>query len=277
LFLSNVKYKNIYLSPHYDDAALSCGGTIHRYGRAGEPVLVITIFAAPPPPDAPLSPLASELHARMGGAEELNRVRRAEDRAAMAVLGADSLRLPFPDCIYRGPSDHEWYYRDMREVFGDIHPAEAALAGTIADSIALRLSGARDVTIHAPLGVGRHVDHQITNQVGWALSRQGWTVFFYEDFPYSEPGYGQAGAGPEEHDPIGQTLAEQPVVLRPLDSEISNDDLDARIRSIQAYGSQLALVFGDPTTLAERVAAQTLRHGGDRPIERSWTRTRPAG
>ena len=38
--------KHVYLSPHLDDAVLSCGGAIHRAGAAGEAVLVITVFAA---------------------------------------------------------------------------------------------------------------------------------------------------------------------------------------------------------------------------------------
>ncbi len=40
-----MKYKHIYLSPHYDDAALSCGGSIHKQATQQEPVAVITVFA----------------------------------------------------------------------------------------------------------------------------------------------------------------------------------------------------------------------------------------
>ncbi|WP_366972639.1 PIG-L family deacetylase, partial [Thermoflexus sp.] len=36
------------LSPHPDDAVLSCGGTLYRTARAGIPVRVITVFAGDP-------------------------------------------------------------------------------------------------------------------------------------------------------------------------------------------------------------------------------------
>lgn len=39
----------VVLSPHYDDAALSCGGEIARRSAEGERVVVVTICAAPPP------------------------------------------------------------------------------------------------------------------------------------------------------------------------------------------------------------------------------------
>src|SRR5690606_39817632 len=122
---------------------------------------------------------ASGLHARMarmGGAEELVRVRSAEARAAVAVLGADSLRLDHADCIYRGSSGHDWYYHDMGEVFGNIHPAESALARDIAESVISRLSGLQagvragvwDITTHAPLG--RSEERRVGKECGsWGL------------------------------------------------------------------------------------------------------------
>ncbi|WP_446010685.1 PIG-L family deacetylase [Candidatus Electrothrix sp.] len=58
-----MRYKHIYLSPHYDDAALSCGGSIHMQAKQQEPVAVITVFAgAPDLPNAALSKLAQAVH-----------------------------------------------------------------------------------------------------------------------------------------------------------------------------------------------------------------------
>ena len=111
-------YDRVYLSPHYDDAAVSCGGTIHRQHRTGRRVLVITIFAAPPDPDEPLSSMALGLHRHMGCEDDPVSIRREEDRSAMARLGAESRRLEFQDCIYRGdPARGEWFYPGMDDVF----------------------------------------------------------------------------------------------------------------------------------------------------------------
>ena len=53
----------IFLSPHYDDAALSCGGIIWEAVRRGAQVSIWTVCAATPP-TGQLSPFAEELHAR---------------------------------------------------------------------------------------------------------------------------------------------------------------------------------------------------------------------
>ena len=54
---------HVYLSPHLDDAVLSCGGMIHRQAQAGERVVVVTVCAGDPPP-GPLSDFARSLHER---------------------------------------------------------------------------------------------------------------------------------------------------------------------------------------------------------------------
>ncbi len=40
----NKRYEHIYLSPHLDDVALSCGGRIVKQRSKGENVLVVTVF-----------------------------------------------------------------------------------------------------------------------------------------------------------------------------------------------------------------------------------------
>ena len=58
----SLAYRHVYLAPHYDDAALSCGGMIHHQAQAGQPVLVVTVCAAPPDSTERLSPLAEIQH-----------------------------------------------------------------------------------------------------------------------------------------------------------------------------------------------------------------------
>src|SRR5690242_15250592 len=59
-------YDHIYLSPHLDDAVLSCGGAIARHTSAGARVLVVTLCTAAPPPDGPLSRFAQNHHLMWG-------------------------------------------------------------------------------------------------------------------------------------------------------------------------------------------------------------------
>ncbi len=55
-------YDHVYLSPHLDDAALSCGGAIARHVAAGQRVLVVTICSAVPKARGSINPLADEFH-----------------------------------------------------------------------------------------------------------------------------------------------------------------------------------------------------------------------
>src|SRR5262245_20194923 len=179
--------QHVYLSPHYDDVALSCGGTIHRQAHNGEAVLVLTVCAAPPPTGA-LSPFTQSMHQKWGNLTDAVATRRQEDRNALAILGAEDHYLPFHDCIYRGASPAgPWYYNADTDLFGQLHPADLALADDIAQSVAELISQPEESLIYAPLAVGHHVDHQLTHTAVWQLHAQGYTVLFYEDYPYVDP------------------------------------------------------------------------------------------
>jgi LmbE family N-acetylglucosaminyl deacetylase len=80
----------VYLSPHLDDAALSCGGQIAQQTAAGLPVLIVTLMAGDPPA-RPLSPFAQQLHTRwqLHDAPTAVAARRAEDTAACRHLAAE--------------------------------------------------------------------------------------------------------------------------------------------------------------------------------------------
>ncbi|MRR32548.1 PIG-L family deacetylase, partial [bacterium] len=90
----------IYLSPHLDDAVLSCGGMIAEQASGGDSIQIWTICAGAPPAGR-LSPFARKLHQRWGTGRDAIKVRRLEDRAACQRLGAVSRHFPIPDCIYR--------------------------------------------------------------------------------------------------------------------------------------------------------------------------------
>ncbi len=105
----------IFLSPHFDDIALSCGGVAARLSRMGARCIGITIFTAPAPEGVPLSPFAAGMHSeweRTGGgtAKAVNEVRREEERAAMRLLNLEPVWLDLPDAPYRRGSDGRYLY-----------------------------------------------------------------------------------------------------------------------------------------------------------------------
>jgi LmbE family N-acetylglucosaminyl deacetylase len=268
-------YRHIYLSPHIDDAALSCGGAIHQQVQAGEGVLVITVCAAPPEPGQPLSAFARGLHESWGNAADMVPVRQAEDRAAIGLLGADLQHLAFNDAIYRGrPAQAEWFYTNSTELFGEIHPADLPLAVTITAAILeSRRQTDKTSVIYAPLAVGHHVDHQLVYEAADHLNQIGRTVVFYEDYPYVDPAYPYTQAAADNDKPysLQATLAaKQAAKLQPQLRPLSETDLMAKINSVRAYASQLAMLFGGEEAMADYIRSYTLDVGQGTPAERIW-------
>lgn len=93
----------VIVSPHLDDAVFSLGATMARLTRSGTTVDVLTVFAGAPDSSAP----AAKWDLRAGFATEGAAAvgRRAEDRAACALVGARAVWLPFADGGYSRPRD----------------------------------------------------------------------------------------------------------------------------------------------------------------------------
>ena len=170
---------HVYLSPHLDDAVLSCGGLIYRQARAGERVAVVTIFAGDPPRGAALSNFARELHARWQAANPAA-ARREEDVQALTALhpGVVAHHLPLPECLYRrDPATGSALYASEEALFGEVHPDDPALL-----ALQTPLAIPPGACLYAPLGVGHHVDHQIVRR---AVAAWGVEAHYYEEYPYT--------------------------------------------------------------------------------------------
>ena len=257
-------YHHVYLSPHLDDAVLSCGGRLHRQVRAGRRPLVITLFAGLPPGEVELSSFAKSLHARWGNnLREVVAARWIEDQAALAALGVDYLRLDYPDCIYRGrgragrpgfSDDSDWYYPSEESLFGPVHPAEEYFPTELAATLCEFIPPAEGATLLAPLTVGNHVDHQLTFAAATILRAQGWHVRFYEEYPYVEREGGAAAA----------LAARGAQHWAPGVASLDEEDLVAKVRAIACYESQLEVLFGSAEAMPDRVRSYFLSIGGER-------------
>ncbi len=187
------------MSPHLDDAVLSCGALLaHLAGR--HPVTVATVFTAAAPPPWSL-PARRQLRA-LGGidAEDFFARRRAEDRDVLTGMGVAAVHLGFRDALFRrgrrGPA-----YPTFR--FDAARGRVATCDATLAAEVSARVAGVVPAgVVLAPLGVGRHVDHLITRRAARELGGPA-QVVYYSDFPYSqtagpEPGFVQrAGLAPQ--------------------------------------------------------------------------------
>lgn len=257
---------HIILSPHYDDAALSCGGLIASLRATQQPVEVATIFGGKPD-YAALSPFARMIHARPLAGEDPIEQRRAEERHALAILGAEGRPGDFLDCIYRQDAGQtRWLYASENALFGPVDPADDNLAEELAHCLAALAPPTGRCTLVAPLAVGNHVDHQIVRRSAAALHEHGHDVCYYEDYPYIARDPAGLEASLSRWAPLESWQAEV-VALRP-------EDVERKVEAIVAYASQLGMLFPGKGEVQERVAeairAQASRTGQTGPAERLW-------
>ena len=240
------RYDAIYLSPHFDDAVLSCGGQIFLRTRAAQTVLVVTVMGAPPPAE-PASPFARELHAAWDAAGHPAAERRREEAAACARLGADHTACDFTDAVYRAAPAERALYPSRASITGPLHPADEALSASLADRF--RALPPADF-VAGPLGAGRHVDHRLVRRA--AEEAFGGRLVCYEDFPYAKRWLAMVGLARPRRRWRAEVVALPPEAIA------------ARCEAIEAYASQRGMLFRDRADIDRRVGAYVRRRGGER-------------
>jgi LmbE family N-acetylglucosaminyl deacetylase len=204
------------VSPHLDDAVLSCAGLI-----AGAPgTTVVTVFAGfPPARDAATAPEflpGSTFWDQASGfaeGDDVVALRRDEDRAALAQLGAVPQWLDFLDSQYV------------------VEPRESAGPADIAAAIRAAIGQLRPATIAFPLGLS-HTDHERTHEACFLLLTESpdlaenWIAFI--DVPYR-------AVYREQADLRLARLRELGYELEPLSFDLG----ERKIAALNEYPSQL--------------------------------------
>ncbi len=224
----------LFISPHLDDVALSCGGGIRGMVNAGQRVVVATVFTADAPARQPLTWLAQRNHRAWDIPEQPFATRCIEDLKAIRKLGAEPLHLGFLDVIYRvGPGGAALYQKTVVgipvadsdwEIYLPVLQAKFhSLAEQFADG---------PLYILSPLGLGGHVDHMLVRraiELVWAPEQ----ILYYEDFPYA----GRSG--------VMQAwfTAEAGKNWRPVEVLLAENQIAARVAAIACYTSQLRGLF----------------------------------
>ncbi|MDZ4717137.1 MAG: PIG-L family deacetylase [Roseiflexaceae bacterium] len=249
-------YDYVYLSPHLDDAVLSCGGAIAVHSAIGSSVLVVTLCTAVPTREQ-LGPLAEEFHGDWNLAhEDAVTVRLREDLLAMERIGADCLWVGMLDSIYRLP----FAYDTRERLFGTPRADDPLYQELRSFLAALREQFPRAI-FYAPLAVGYHVDHQITYTV--ASESAGSLLAFYEDIYYV------LIAGELE-----RRLADLAEQFVPQTIDISAA-LARKIGAIDAYASQVPELFGGSESMARQITVFAEQRRAETGLygERIWMHT----
>ena len=156
----------IYISPHSDDVALSCGGQIIADPHAEDETLVLNIFTS-----------EGEGSAHKGLFDEVNSERTQEDRAAWDSIGVPCEFANIPEALLRGKFPFRLLSRD----------SDPGVVRSIYDAVGGLIERHPGASFVFPAGFGSHVDHLACRDAAFRLldDRRLDRVTLYEDVPYS--------------------------------------------------------------------------------------------
>lgn len=256
---------HLFLAPHPDDAALSCGGLISDLIQGGETVVVWTLMAADAPIPLPQSRLVEAIHQRWERGANPSQHRRIEDQAALHRLGVQHIWFgEWLDCIYRTNSAGQALYTSDDAIFGPIHAEDRLNGATLA------LPETVD-KLYIPLGAGNHVDHQVVRDTILAALPGVFKVYAYEEYPYSattdEVYHSHSGTQERLFGSRAVQSALRQIHYRTTlhVHHLSEYALSAKIAAIACYHSQISTFWHSLDEMAQRVRAYSSEYG-----ERLW-------
>ncbi|MFF2843261.1 PIG-L deacetylase family protein [Paenarthrobacter sp. NPDC057981] len=187
----------LFLSPHLDDAVLSCGALIEAQAQDRQ-IIVATLFteASPAPHTRAARSFMSQCTVRDAG--ELFRARQSEDRAVLEAMGVQPLHLGEVDALFRrrmkpaklGSSawdrllpelTHRYSTYRFDIALGRVARGDQKVIRRLRDDIAGLMARTKAELLFCPAGVGKHVDHLITRDLGKEHEE---SLVMYSDFPY---------------------------------------------------------------------------------------------
>jgi len=236
----------LFLSPHLDDVAFSCGGTFATLAMRGWETTLCTVFTRSVPCPTGFA-LACQLDKGLGPDVDYLALRRAEDDAAAASLGATHVaRLDLPEAPHRG-------YASAAALFAEF-VAQDEVAAQLVSS--LRAPLAASDAVFVPQALGSHVDHRRVRDAVLTMTREDETLparlRWYRDAPYvlRDP-----GASPAP--PVGDAYPSSETVA------LDRAALARKLAASSAYVSQLPFQFGGEAAMRAALAEFARREGAN--------------
>jgi LmbE family N-acetylglucosaminyl deacetylase len=250
----------LFVSPHLDDAVLSCGGLLAALRARSVDAVVATVFTAMPNPIHP-SPLAREFHSACGLGGDGAEVRRREDQRALASLGVGLAHLNLPECLYRFDLAGQPRYRSKAAIYERDFTDEPGIVAQVSRGLETILGPARRLAVYLPLGVGRHVDHLIVRRAAECLlarrPNEFVSLFYYEDLPYA--------CGIDE-----RSWCDLRAGMRPEREFIDGAAWREKLVATQLYTSQMSMLWPAPEAMRMELTTYARRVGGGLLAERLW-------
>lgn len=254
----------IFLSPHLDDAALSCGAYISMLVERSIDVRVHTVFSGIPKTEE-VSQLAQAIHLEGGLESNAMLRRREEDRIAMQYLGVNFTYVDLLDCIYRTDPAGKSRYQTKKDIFA-VHPDLEVDADTLKDLVTYLCRVLKEVQpseVYVPLGIGHHIDHILVRKalersIVQSDSDNSPDIIYYEDVPYV--------CSPDSRDFL-ITLSKS---FLPQLQRASDRAWTTKLEAIGAYKSQVATMWDSPIAMRKQISDYALSLQQGQFTERFW-------
>lgn len=239
----------LFLSPHLDDAVLSCGALMEALTDHCS-LTVATIFTMDGPTPHTRAAKSFMRQCSATNTTAFFSARRAEDQEVLKGFDASHLHLGIADALYRrrevswptvrrlGRALPELVHRyptyryDIAK--GRVARGDRSLIAELTRQVHELLKRTNAQILFCPIGVGRHVDHLIARTVGQQYPDQ---VIYYSDFPYN------------------QSFAADPKFInrQRLSSWVWNQGIAEKIPRIRGYKTQVDALFPDGIPIAPEI------------------------
>jgi LmbE family N-acetylglucosaminyl deacetylase len=170
--------KILILSPHMDDAVLSCFDHMRKWKNQAT-VTVVTVFNTY---KQQVDSAASKQYLELSGYNNIAKFQKkriAEDNAALKHLSIASKRLNMTDAAFRTIKGIS-LYPSYSEIFSNtLHQQDSSLSQL---TTLLKKLPTYDRII-VPYGVGNHVDHLITKKAAQRVYGRA-PIMYYAEYPY---------------------------------------------------------------------------------------------
>lgn len=223
----------LFISPHLDDVAFSCGGTLARLSEEGWRTVLVTTFAESVPDPTGFA-LACQTDKGLSPEVDYMALRREEDEKFAARAGVEEVHhLDYPEAPHRG-------YESAPELFSGVREGDE-IWKDLSDRLASLAERCRPEVTFVPQALGNHADHiQVVRAVLDQAGLLG-SVLWYRDTPYA----------------IRNPQARPSPLLPPDLTEVSVDisrHLDTKLTATAAYTTQLGFQFGGEPALRAALA-----------------------
>lgn len=222
----------LFVSPHLDDVAFSCGGTLAQLADEGWRTILATVFTRSVPNPEGFA-LRCQLDKGLPADVDYMALRREEDREFAERSGVHKVVwLDHPEAPHRG-------YDSAPALFGGA-PAEDRVWVAVSKDLEKLITLYKPEIIFLPQALGKHADHLQVIQAS-AESIPAERSLWYRDAPYAI------------RKPESQPSPLLPGGLVEIGVGIARA-LETKLDACAAYSTQLGFQFGGEKEMSETLA-----------------------